>query len=257
MLSRFTVFVVASSLFACGQGDHEYATPYGVNQAMLIGPDKGGTLTDVDECDSDECSAVVERCGADSFADVMLDPDSNVLDVLCYRPNVTVKQIGLDAVVTARAGNNTVLVLDGEADAADVTGDVIIDGNNAVVYGDGPDVSLIAGSLSVEKNNAIVRGVRIQGDVTITKNNTKLAFCQIDGDLTITGNNTTLGECVVHGQLRIEGNNTVLVRNEFGAPPTLLGKNLSCNANRSFDDADSDLVVTPAELGAELVCASE
>jgi hypothetical protein len=257
MLSRFTVFVVAGSVFACAQGEPEYATPYGVNQAMLIGPDKGGTLTDVADCDSDECSAVVERCGEGSFADVMLDPDSNVLDILCYGPHVTVKEIGRDPVETARAGNNTVLVLDGDADGVDVTGDVIIDGNNAVVYGKGSDVSLIAGSLSVEKNNAIVRGVRIQGDVTITKNDTKLAFCQIDGDLTITGNNTSLGECVVHGRLRIEGNNTVLVQNQLGAAPTLLGKHSSCNANRTFVDADADLVVSAGELGAELVCAGE
>jgi hypothetical protein len=222
---------------------------------MLIGDDKGGKLTSTgDSCDTAACNAVVERCGAESFADVVLDENSEVLDVLCYKPNVTVREIGVDEVATVSAGNNTVLVFDGEDDGIDVTGDVVLEGNNTVIYGEGAALSVIGGTLAVEKNNAIIRGVRINGDVNITKNNTKLAFCQIDGDLTITGNNTTVAECVVFGEVHIEGNNTVLVQNELANASTVLGKNTSCNANVIFDDANGDLVVDDSELGDAVAC---
>lgn len=257
MRNLFSVWVL-SGVAACGSSEPEADVPYRLGQAMVIGDTKGGELEEVDDsCDTAECEAVVERCGPRSFADVVLDEDSEVLDVLCYKPNVTVVEIGVDAVDTASAGNNTVLVLDAVDDGADVTGDVVLEGNNTIVYGEGAGLSVIGGDLAIDKNNAIVRGVRINGDVTITKNNAKLAFCQIDGDLTIVGNNTTLAECVIHGEIRIEGNNTVLVQNQVADDSPVLGKTQRCNGNVSFVDENEDLIVDEAELGAGLVCDDE
>jgi hypothetical protein len=222
---------------------------------MVIGENKGGALTSVDPaCETPECDAVLERCGAEAFADVILDEGGAVVDVICYKRNVTLREVGIDAADSARVGNNTVLVLDAEDDGADVTGDVTIDGNNAVIYGEGADVSVIGG-LVVEKNNAVIRGVTIEGNVTIEKNNAKLTFCNIHGDLTITGNNTTVAECVVHGQVSILGNNTLLVQSEFQAVASIEGKNLTCNANRQFDDINDDLIADETELGAGITCA--
>ena len=182
----------------------------------------------------------MERCGERAYADVVVDAEGAVLDVLCFRGNATVQELGPAEVASASAGNNTVLVLDGEDDGLDVTGDVTLTGNNAVIYGRGADVSRIGGNLAIDKNNAIVRGVSIAGDVTIDKNNAQLSFTEIFGDLTIAGNNTTLAECIVHGQVHLEGVNTVLVQNRFEGARTLSGKNLTCNGNVGFEDAAQD-----------------
>jgi hypothetical protein len=239
------------------------AAPYQLGQALVIGETRGGELMNVDAaCDSDVCREVIERCGEDAYADVVVDAAGNVLDVLCFRGNVEVREIGLEAVATASAGNNTVLALDGADDGADVTGDVVLTGNNAVIYGRGADVSEIGGDLAIDKNNAIVRGVTIVGDVRIEKNNAQLSFTEIHGDLTIEGNNTTLAECVVHGQVIINGVNTVLVQNRFFSESALSGKNLECNGNVSVsgqpagdagtsgdaDDGASDAGIVEAEL---------
>jgi hypothetical protein len=239
MMFRLTVLVALGALLACAEKQSEPFTPYSLGQALVIGPDKGGRQTALDEaCDGAgaECAAAVESCGNDAYADVVLDEQHDVLDVLCYPGNATVREIGVETVSSAEAGNHTVLVLDDVGDGADVSGNVTLAGNGAVVYGSGPGVSVIGGDLVIEKNNAIVRGVRIQGNVTVSKNNVRFALCEIDGDLTISANNATVAECVVHGQVRIEGNNAVFVRNELGSNDTLSGKNLRCNANTGLVD---------------------
>jgi len=217
-------------------------TPYKLGQALVIGETKEGELVHVDDsCGSEACQAVTERCGQDAYADVVVDEQGHVLDVLCFRGNATIQEIGSAAVASASAGNNTVLVLDGEDDGADVTGDVVLTGNNAVIYGRGADVSAIGGNLQIDKNNAIVRSVSIQGNVSIDKNNAQLSFTEIHGDLIIDGNNATIAKCVVFGHVQISGVNTVLVQNRFAGERTLSGKNLRCNDNTSFEPApDSD-----------------
>jgi hypothetical protein len=245
---RTTIGYILPLLWICGcsenssdaQASNEAtSTPYRLGQALVIGTTEGGQLVNVDEsCDTAACEAVRERCGDRAYADVVVDADGNVLDVLCFRGNATVREIGEDTVATASAGNNTVLLFDGEDDGADVTGDVVLTGNNAVVYGRGADVSEIGGNLAIDKNNAVVRGATIRGDVSIDKNNAQLSFTEIFGGLTIDGNNTTLAECIVHGQVQIHGVNTVLVQNRFEGARALSGKNLTCNGNVSFESTD-------------------
>jgi hypothetical protein len=271
---RATIGYILASLWlsSCASGSSgstatESPVPYRLGQALVIGEVEGGELTPVDSsCESDVCVAVRERCGEDAYADVVLGADGQVLDVLCFRGNAQAQELGTASVATASAGNNTVLVFDDVADGDDVTGDVVLEGNNAVVYGHGADVSRIGGNLAIDKNNAIVRGVTIVGDVTITKNNAQLAFTEIFGDVTIQGNNTTLAECVVHGEVRIDGVNTVLVNNRFSGARQLSGKNLECNGNTSFDgelgdagaDAASDVAETAdAGAAAAVVCEDQ
>ena len=258
MRRRVYGVVALGLLSACGDGSPRDETPYQLRQALVIGDDEGGRITEVDaDCEDAECEAVLERCGSDAYADVVLDEGGEVADVLCYRGNVHVVEIGQDAVETATAGNNTVLVFDDVADGSDVTGDVVLRGNNAIVYGQGADVSVIGGSLAIEKNNAIVRGVTIQGDVTIDKNNTQLSHVVIEGNLTVNSNNVTLVESTVHGSVSILGNNAVLVENRLAGVDALSAKNLTCNGNVSFDDADEDGVVDDTELGAAIACDSQ
>lgn len=232
--------------------------PYALGQALRIGPDKGGTPARLDsvcsaDADQKDCEAAVQECAKDAYADVVLAEDQSVLDVICYPSNLSVQEIGADAVASASVGNHTVLVLDDLEDGVDVTGDVSLSGNGAVVYGHGPQLSVIGGNLAIDKNNAIVRGVSVEGDVTITKNNAQLAFCEIGGDLTIQGNNATLAGCVVHGRVLIEGNNAVFVRTEL-EQSTLSGKNLRCNANVVLAEAATDSGV--ADAGAARAAAA-
>lgn len=250
--------LLLGALGACNDATSEPPVPYALGQALVVGDDDRERRIDLDEtCDDAECEAVRERCGGRAYADVVLDENGSIADVLCYRGNVHVVEIDEDGAPSAEAGNNTVLVLDGIDDGADVSGDVTISGNNAIVYGEGADVSVIGGSLIIEKNNAIARGVSIGGDVSIDKNNAQLAFVTIDGDLTINGNNVTLVESVVYGTVTISGNNAVLVGNQLQGVDSLSAKNLVCNDNQRFDDADDDHVIDELEIGATISCDAQ
>ena len=218
--------------------------PYAPNQTALIGnPDNADELLvktystpDADECialDGDVCAKPQTECGDNGAADVLLDDNGAVVDVICY-PTDGVSVETFDGEVKD-VGNDVVLVIDDVADGVDVKGDVTIDGNNVTLYGHGPDTSVIGGDLNLDKNNALVRGVRVEGDVTIDKNNPSIVDCVIEGDTLIRGNNVSLALCEVWGQLTIEGNNAVLVGNRFAVPPVIKGKNTICNQNLAFD----------------------
>jgi hypothetical protein len=245
-----------AALAGCGAESSEVvATPYRPGEATLVGEQAGGELTQLDTaCEELDCSEVESRCGDRAAADLIVDADGNVVDVICYKQEVNVDVAEVDVIQSAEAGNNTVLVLDDVDDGLDVEGDVTISGNNAIIYGSGPDTSVIGGTVDIQKNNAVVRGVRILEDVTITKNNAQLAFCVIEGDLIITGNNATLAECVVFGKVTLKGQNTVLVQNHF-TQDTVSGFNLTCNGNQVFEDQDDDFTLDEADLlGREAVC---
>lgn len=260
-LGVFSVLCIAggTALTGCGgSSDAALATPYHPGSATVVGdkndvgePDPSLT----DGCHDVGCQATRDKCGPNGAGDVILDASGKVLDVVCYGQDVSVVQVPANQVPNYDTpGNNTVLVIDGANDGLDVTGDVVIDGNNAVIYGAGPDTSVIGGTVAIEKNNAKIRGVRIQGDVTIDKNNTKLLYCVIEGNLTITGNNTTIAECDVYGAVSVSGLNTVLVSDRFAGIDAIPGQNLTCNDDRRFDDANGDHVIAEGELGGPVSC---
>jgi len=239
-----------------GVGD---APPYEEDTTVLFTPDGQETVRtpNGEQCldrPSDSCIAPQDVCGDQGTADVIVDADGNVLDVVCYGQDVTVDSVPIDQVDTASAGNDTVLVIDGKDDGDDVTGDVVLEGNNAVVWGEGPDVSVIGGSLDIQMNNAVVRGVRIRGDVTIDKNNTQLLSCVIEGNLTVLQNNTTIAGCEVYGTVTIGQNNTVLVGNRFDGVDVVEAANATCSGNRRIDDANGNLTIDDGELGGDVTC---
>lgn len=250
-----TKFCAVGSLFlvlACSS-EEGTSTPYTPGDITVLGSNLGGEFKHRSDC-GDACETLDEECGDDAAADVILDADGHVADVICYEQDVSVETVSIDKVTSAEAGNKTVLVLDGVADGLDVEGNVILSGNNATLWGEGADVSEIGGSVKIAKNNAIVRGVRIHGDVAITKNNAQFSLCVIEGDLTVTGNNATIADCVVLGAVKIAGVNTVLVQNRFGSAYEIGGKNLTCNENYVFVDADEDGSFEADEEGDEVTC---
>jgi hypothetical protein len=241
---------------ACSQADSGPAPlPYPLGQALVIGSGEDGTLAVVDDgCDSAECVAVREQCGSQAYADVLLDADGEVADVICLRSDVKVTEVGTEAIEGATVDNGTLLVLDGEEDGLDVTGDVVLSGNEAIVHGASAETALIGGNLILSGNGGIVREVTVQGDVIVDGNDAQLALVVVEGNLTIRGNNASLAEAVVFGELRIQGNDAVLVENQVQGEAALEGKNLTCNGNVVFADADADGVAEDTEVGAELVC---
>lgn len=254
-MQRVSMLMVLGSVLvgACGSEEGVTVLPYATNLTTVIGGEEPAdgededryhvvATPDADGCideGAEQCLKPQEMCGDDGVADLLLDKKGKPLTTLCYPTGgVAVEQIEGDL---SKVGNNTVFVLDDVDDEADVTGNVILDGNNVTLYGHGPELSVIAGDLRIDKNNARVRGLRVQGDVVIDKNNPSIVDCVIEGDLTVLGNNVAVALCEVHGSVIVEGNNAYLVENQFGAAPEITGMNTVCSGN---DD----------ESGEEIAC---
>jgi hypothetical protein len=237
---------------ACAES-HDARVPWD-GRTQVVAP--GATTSWADQACGLE-TGVCEQARAECKAgvDIVVDRDGKLLDSLCYPDAQTwsVEDLAAHQGNIEQRENNTVLVLDQLDDGADITGDVSIDANNVVLYGESAEHAVLDGSLTLDGNNALVRGVHITGDVTVLKNNITLAFCVIEGDLNVSGNNVRLLGCDVLGSVNIDGNNARLYGN--GVAGALSGgKNAACVDNHRLVDADADGVITTAERGAALGC---
>lgn len=205
-------------------------------------------------CESEVCLAVRERCGADAYAEVIVETSGELLDVMCYPGHLSVRELEPDPFDRIGEESNTVFVFDAQDDGADMLGEVVVSGDDDVLYGAGAEVSVLAEGLRIDGERIVVRGLTIRGDVTIDKNDAKLSLVQINGDLTINGNDVTLSESVVHGELHLVGSGTVLSRNLLEGAERLSAINLACHQNQRFDDADADRSIDASELGGEIDC---
>lgn len=246
-----------SVLPSCSDPDGTVATPYLPGVMVVVGEVEGGELTTIGACQQRDCEAFEDHCSATDAADVIVGPDGDVVDVLCYRQRVNVQEIRTEAVSSARAGDNTVLVFDGFIDGVDVDGDLTMDGEAATVYGQGPSLSIVGGTLEVEEAGAIVRGIRIQEDVTISQDDVKLTFCAIDGDLTITGDNVTVAVCDLFGEVRVLGDGAILVDNRTQQAPIVTGADALCDQIQAFSDENDDFRVQADEVGNDFSCLDE
>ncbi|MET0282937.1 MAG: hypothetical protein ABW352_00645 [Polyangiales bacterium] len=203
------------------------------------------------EFEGGSCEEARAEC-ASGAVDIALDRNGKLLDVLCYpaAPTWSVEDLAAHEGNIAQRENNTAIVLDGGDQGVDIRGDVSVDANNVVLYGEDPSVAILDGSLTLDGNNALVRGVRITGDVSVLKNDVTLAFCVIEGSLTVSANNLRLLGCEVHGAVNITGNNARLIGNGVAGALTP-GKNADCVENRALSDADQDGTY---DLGAPLGC---
>jgi hypothetical protein len=246
---------------ACGgEQSHTAVVPWATTPVEVRSPTGelvGSGTPDREGCvwiDDEFCVPVEAECS--DGGELVVDGRGEVLDALCYPPAATLTPEAVDAEggEIAQNLNDTVLVLDGLDDGADLSGDVHVDGNNVVIYGEGPGVSQLAGDLSIDGNSSLVRGVAIGGDVSVLKNNAAIAFSSVAGSLTVTANNTRLLGVTVLGDLVISGNNTSLVGVHVAGATTFTGKNTLCEESSAFADADGDGVADESELGAPLDC---
>lgn len=201
------------------------------------------------------CLKPQSQCGDGERADVILDTSGKVLTVVCYPSRAKideVKIIGSSGPLSV--DNKELILIDGAADGPDIAGDLTISGNNTIVYGEGPAVSVIGGNLDVVHNNGVVRGVSILGDVDFAGNNTALIDCVIVGDVTIRSNNNLLAACDVYGKVTVLGNNNWLTGLRVQGGIRFSGNGSICDSNVAFTDQNQDMRIDPLEIGAALSC---
>jgi hypothetical protein len=240
---------------ACGGSSEQAATAPPANQytsepgktvTVGAGP-TAGTVT----------SEPQKECGPNMRADVVVDSSGKVVEVLCYPASSNPTPIEDQGNVDLGKENKGVVAIDGANDGVDV-GSIDSKGNNVVVYGQGPGVSIIGGDVKADGNNFAMRGVTVKKDVTIKGNNAALVLCVIEGNLTIEGNNATVADCSVLGKITINGSNNTLVANEVGNGIEVSEtQNLVCDANVVWNDANTNKVLDPGESGAAVQCTNK
>lgn len=256
--------LLCSGAVGCGGGSRAHTVPWNPDETRVIEDDRGvyevssaegAQCLDLEHGTQDLCIKPQDKCG-DEAADVVLDAKGELIEIICYPAEETLSVETLDAQdgKVAQNQNNSVIALDAEDDGVDIAGDVAVDANNVVIYGEDPRTSVIEGDVDVDGNNIIVRGVHIQGDVSIVANNAFFYHCVVDGDVTVAGNNAVFVGCDVLGNVRITGNNSHVAGNHIVGKLEDEGKNTRCEDNLSAKDGNADGVLEESELGSALSC---
>lgn len=247
--------LMLASLGGCSA---EPGFPGGDNRTVVI---SGRGTTVVDNPSGNDCLIVPggacvkpqQQCGAGAHAEVIVSADGKVQYVACY-PDQPPPYTVVDTQGSASVDNKGLLVLDGAADGVDITGNLDVSGNNAIVYGQGPGASVIGGNVTVSKNNGTVRGVTVLGDTSIIGNNTVMYYCVIVGNVTIYSNDNILSACDIFGDVTVIGNNNQLLDLRVQGQIKNSGNNNVCSADFRFADVNHDLIIDPLEVGLALSC---
>ncbi len=246
----------------CGGADSaDLGTAYtgDADRTVVVGDRKGAVFVTPDGSACLELGGVCvkpqEKCGEWARADVIVDSNGKVVELVCYPP-LAGGSAPLDADGNVELGkdNKAVVGLDGVADGVDITGNVTSSGNNVTVFGQGPGLSVIGGNVVASGNNFSLRGVTVRGDVRITGNNATSVLCEVFGDVVVEGNNAVVAECTIYGRLTVVGNNAKLVANRVAGGIVNDGKETVCDGNVGFSDANGDRVVDTSELSGALSC---
>lgn len=264
METSLYALLLGSLAQGCGGGSRAHTVPWNPDETRVIEDDRDAyevTAANGDQCLNvetgveDLCIKPQDECG-EQAADVVLDANGKVLEIICYPAEATLSVETLDAQdgKVAQNQNDSVIALDDDDDGVDIAGDVAVDANNVVIYGEDPATSVIDGDVDVDGNNIIVRGVHIQGDVSIVANNAFFYHCVVDGDVTVSGNNAVFVGCDVFGNVTVKGNNSHVAGNHIVGNLVDEGKNTRCEENVAAADANSDGVLVETELGAPLAC---
>jgi hypothetical protein len=146
-------WLALTALCACSS-DAEEVLPYPIGRAMVFGSSpEGGVLMPMGRsCSSETCAAVRERCRGEVYAEVILGSAAEVLDVICYPADIAVHQLEETPFETIGAESDTVFVFDGLDDGADLLDEVVVSGENDVLYGLGAAVSVLGagGALALQ-----------------------------------------------------------------------------------------------------------
>lgn len=259
IVASTTGLLIPIALQGCADGGGHRHTPWSPDSTTVVESDGSASshaTPQGDACilppDTEFCVEPQRECEDGGAADVILDEDGHVVDVVCFPSHV-------DAVEPVRAGgagvvpqtaNNTALVLE----EATYDGDLTVHGNNFFLWGDHPSEASIDGDLTLSGNNAIVRGVTVEENVQVTLNNATLVHCVIRGDLVLDMNNARISGCTIYGNVSVRGNNTRLFGNRIQGELENGGANTACEDNRAFVDSDDDGAIDAGELGEPIGC---
>lgn len=263
MRNLFVSSLVALLVVACGGSDDAGVsgdnTPYtsdpgktvvvgGAGSGQVAATPSGG---DCVKLASGECVKPQDKCGANERADVIVDSSGKLVSIVCYPAAAQPTPVDAGGNLELGKGNKQVVSVAGQ-----ITGNVASDGNNVTVYGDGPGVSVIGGNVQATGNNFAMRGVTVKGNVQVSGgNNATLVLCRVEGDVTIQGNNNVIAQCDILGNLTIIGNNNVIVANHVGGTISISEtKNLVCDGNTKWNDANANKIFDAGEAGAALTC---
>ncbi|MDP2344366.1 MAG: hypothetical protein Q8O67_25630 [Deltaproteobacteria bacterium] len=200
-----------------------------------------------------------EFCERDGGPYDVIVVDGEVVEVVCYPPasegdpTLVVDAAGGDVAVPQNE-NNTTVTFDEDTDGTPIEGDLVIDGNNIAVYGNGVDETIIHGDVVLDGNNVRLRGLTIDGNLTLAKNNLAAVFIKVLGNVVIDGNNCVFTASDVFGSLTVNSNNVVLVQNRVQGAFAAGGNDGACTANAAFTDENGDGDIVESELGDELAC---
>lgn len=247
-LLLFSVFVAA-----CGSDDVDI--PPG---GSAYGTAPGATVViGVDGARATTAPADAKACAADERRDVIVDSAGKVVATLCYPTSDSPAELESTGNVTIdRTAGKAVLALDDRDDGVDVTGNVEVASNNAVIYGQGPSVSIIGGNVDARGNNFSARGLTVKGNVEVDGNNATLALCVIEGNVKLEGNNNVIADCTIRGNVEIDGNNNVFVRNRVAGNIDIEdGRNAVCDGNLVWSDANNNRIFDAGETSGALACA--
>ncbi len=273
MRTSFVFFAVPfAALLACGgsddvqvQGDN---TPYtsDPNKTVVVGGASGATDAQQGATSSSGCVKLpdgtcveAKGCADGERRDVIVDSKGKVVDVVCYPASSDPPVIDSNGNVSLdKNQNNGVVAIDGADDGVDVAGNVTAQGNNVMVYGEGPAVSVIGGNVVASGNNFAMRGVTVKGNVEISGgNNAALVLCTVEGNVHIVGNNNVIADCDVLGDIVIEGVNNTLVANHVGGVIRVSeSKNSVCDGNTKWNDANANKTFDTGEAGGALECTN-
>jgi hypothetical protein len=245
-----TIGLLLLGLMACSRDESPgRGLPYRPATTVVIGADSNSEVYGTpagDACvelDGNQCLRPQRECGPGAYADVLLDHDGNVVEVVCLPVEDTTPIVDVRGGVARIPDNGAVVRLDGPARRGDIT----VQGNTAVVYGDSPAKVVIDGDLMLRGNTSTVRGVTITGNVEFEGNTAALYYCVVYGDVILRGNENLVSNCVIHGSIRSSGNEDRLIANYLTGAIRVEGAPDECRDNRLFTDTDRDRILDDAE----------
>ena len=284
---------LAFSLAACGDDDTASASAVKVekapgedvqyNQPQSVVVINGETYVVTNDDQTTDCIQIENECvdisdakgkycdqdGAQ--ADVVV-VDGDVVGLICYPPPEDAKEVievtpdSSGNVEVPQSGNGTVITFDEGTNGKPMEGNIVIDAERAIIYGNGPDETIIDGNLTLNSNNARVRGVTVMGNLELSSNNVAASFCEVHGNFIATGNGFTAVECQVFGNVIVSGNNGILVNIGVQGNWEVTGNGTICDGCYSFEDKNDnfDMDQTPDdddtsndEITGDLVCSGK
>lgn len=219
--------------------------------------DVGGECVDIADAEGRYCD------DENAQADVLLDENGDVVSVVCYPPadeGTTVEELQTEGgtIELPSNQNGTVITFPEDSDGVPLDGNVTLDGERVVLYGNGVDETLINGNITLASNNARLRGLTVQGNVEVEENanNGSIVLCRIEGNLTVHSNGMTLASCEVYGNVTVEGNSTTLVNIGVQGEWKVSDSSV-CEGCYSFSDANDDNLLQEDEVGDPLECGNQ